>query len=84
MNLATQDYKGIPLQLIDRSYAGYRARRYAINHTNQNVWIPDKHLCPDGTIKPGEDIDYVFRRSRVQLHLAGITCAIPGIKRRSC
>lgn len=66
-----QYYKGIPLQLIARNYQGYKARRYNVNYTNQNVWIPCKHL--DGTnIIPGEDIDYVFAKSWKQCMYAGV------------
>lgn len=50
-----------------------KAKRFVINHTNQNVWIPNKHLEEDGTIKGTENIDYVFRKSIIQLELAGIT-----------
>jgi hypothetical protein len=72
-NLNTQVYKGIPLKLIVRKdYVTTRAKRFIINNTNQNVWIPNKHLEVDGTIKPGENIDYVFRKARRQLELAGI------------
>ena len=60
-----------------------KAKRFVINHTNQNVWIPNKHLKEDGTIKEKENIDYVFRKSIRQLELAGITHAIVGIKRRT-
>lgn len=83
MNYETQYYKGIPLNLISRKYKNMNARRFIINHTNQNVWIPNKHLKEDGTIKKEENIDYVFRRSIRQLELAGITQPIIGIKRRS-
>lgn len=82
MNYETQVYKTIPIKLIDRSYGSRKALRYTLNGTNQNVWIPLKHLLADGTIKPEEDIDYVFRRAQNQLNLAGITWAIPGIKRK--
>lgn len=81
MNYSTQYYKTIPIQLIERSYGDRQAKRYVINGTNQNVWIPNKHLEPDGTLKLGENIDYVFRRAKNQLNYAGITYAIPGIKR---
>ena len=37
---------------------------------------------PDGTVIPGQDIDYVFRLAGHKLDLAGVTQAIPGIKRR--
>ena len=59
-----------------------KAKRYTLNGTNQNVWIPNKHLDANGTIKSGEDLDYIFRKAPNQLNLAGITQAIPWIKRR--
>lgn len=83
MNYETQYYKGIPIKLIDRNYDRRNAKRFIINHTNQNVWIPNKHLKEDGTIRDGENIDYVFRKSQNQLELAGITKSIIGIKRKS-
>lgn len=83
MNYRYQYYKGIPIRLINRSYKNKNAKRYIINGTNQNVWIPNKHLEDDGTIKNGENIDYVFRKSVNQLTLAGITQAIIGIKRKT-
>lgn len=83
MNYSTQYYKGIPLQLIKRNYGNRLAKRFAINGTNQNVWIPNKHLDSDGNIIPGVDIDYVFRRSKRQLEIAGITQEISGIKRKT-
>ena len=81
MNFSMQYYKGIPIKLIDRKYSHYKAKRYTLNNTNQNVWIPNKHLEEDGTIKEGEDIDYVFRKAQRQLELAGILQPIPGIKK---
>lgn len=54
-----------------------------INHTNQNVWIPNIHLHEDGTIKENENIDHIFRKAQGQLIIAGITQPIPGIKRTS-
>lgn len=83
MNFDTQYYKSIPLNLINRNYRNCNAKRFTINHTNQNVWIPNKHLQEDGTIVPGENIDYVFRKAQRQLELAGMYMAIPGIKRRT-
>lgn len=76
-------YKGIPIKLIDRSYGGRGAKRYVLNGTNQNIWIPNKHLREDGTLREGEDIDYVFRKAINQLTIAGITQSIPGIKKRT-
>lgn len=83
MNTETQYYKGIPLKLIERKYGNRKAKRFTINGTNQNVWIPNKHLMADGSIKAGENIDYVFRKAKRQLEIAGITQAIQGIKRRT-
>ena len=76
LNFNLQEYRGIPLRLINRSYKkGHpngSAKRFVINHTNQNVWIPNRHLHEDGTLIEGENIDYVFRRARRQLKIAGI------------
>lgn len=72
-NFETQFYKGIPLKQIDRGYGNAKARRFTINHTNQNCWIPLKHLELDGTIKPKEDIDYVIFRSKRQFEIAGVS-----------
>lgn len=83
MNFETQYYKGIPIKLIDRKYGERKALRYIINNTNQNVWIPLKHLGKDGTILPKENIDYVFRKAQRQLELAGVTDYIIGIKRKT-
>lgn len=71
LNLETQYYKGIPLNLINRRYGSSRkAKRFTINHTNQNVWIPNKHLEDDGTIKTGENLDYIFRKAKRQCEIA--------------
>lgn len=83
MNTEMQYYKSIPLKLIERKYGNRKAKRFTINGTNQNVWIPNKHLLDDGTIKVGENIDYVFRKAKRQLEIAGIAQAIQGIKRRT-
>lgn len=71
-NFSFQDYKGIPLKQIDRGYGNAKARRFTLNYTNQNVWIPCRHLEEDGTIKEDEDIDYVFFQSKKQCKQAGI------------
>ena len=76
-----QDYKGIPLRLVDRKYNHLKAFRYVINDTNQNVWIPKKHCDETGKIDSNANLDYVFRSAVRQLEYAGITRAIPGIKR---
>ena len=69
-NTDTQYYKGIPVELIVRAdYGCYKAKRFKINNSNQNVWIPNCYLEDDGTIK-------------VNMNIAGITQAIIGIKRK--
>ncbi|BCT30320.1 MULTISPECIES: hypothetical protein [Bacillus subtilis group] len=78
-----QFYKGIRLELINRNYKGKIARRFTLGGTNQNVWIPIKHLEPNGKIKDGENIDYVFRKAQRQLEIAGYIDPIIGIKRRT-
>lgn len=73
INTENQFYKGIQLNCIPRrDYYAMRAKRFIMNDTNQNVWIPNKHLAEDGTILEGEDIDYVFRKARRQCELAGV------------
>jgi hypothetical protein len=84
LNFAFQYYKEIKLQLIDRGYPKTQsAKRFTLGGTNQNVWIPNKHLELDGTLKTGENIDYVFRKSQRKLELAGYMGPIIGIKKRS-
>lgn len=83
MNFAKQEYKGIVIRLIDRYYGDSKAKRFTLGGTNQNVWIPNKHLQEDGTIIPGENLDYIFRKAQNQLKYAGYHQPIPGIKRGS-
>jgi hypothetical protein len=78
-----QQYKGIQITLIKRNYTNYAAMRFTMGNSNQNIWIPKKHLSFDGSLKPNENIDYVFRKAQRQLELAGYLEAIPGIKRQS-
>lgn len=81
-NTNDQHYKGILLNLIARTdYMFKMAKRFSLNRTNQNVWIPNIYLEEDGTIRKNVDIDFVFRKAQVQLSLAGYTGAIIGIKR---
>lgn len=75
MNTEIQHYNGIPLRLILRNdYPRKKAKRYVINGTNQNVWIPNKHLLKDGTIKEDANIDYIIAKARIQhkLKYAGL------------
>lgn len=74
-NTNIQYYKNVPLQLIvytEQHFERLKAKRYTINNTNQNVWIPNCYLESDGTIKPNVNIDFVFYKSKRQLELAGI------------
>lgn len=69
----TQYYKTIPLNLIPRmDYKQRKAKRFKINHTKQNVWIPNIHLKKNGELLPNQNIDYVFKNARNKLELAGL------------
>lgn len=72
-NTEVQYYKGIPIRLITRNYKGYNAKRYTLNGTNQNVWIPNKFLREDGTLMNGRNIDFVFKKARNQYKIAGLS-----------
>lgn len=73
LNTDEQIYKGIPLRLIVRkSYIVDKAKRFSINNTNQNVWIPNCYLTDDGTIKEGVNIDFIFKKAKRQLEIAGV------------
>ncbi len=73
MNTNIQYYKDIPLrQVVRKDYHTKKARRFVLNDTNQNVWIPCQYLERDGTIKSGVNIDFVFLKSRRKFELAGI------------
>lgn len=72
-NFELQYYKGLPLRLVDRKdYKEKLAKRYLINDTNQNIWIPNRHLEEDGTIKEGENLEYILLRALSQISLAGL------------
>jgi hypothetical protein len=83
MNYREQYYRGVLLKLINRNYTGYKSKRFTLNNTNQNVWIPNKHLSENGSIKENENIDYVFRKASWHLELAGyseivrVFCGMP-------
>jgi hypothetical protein len=82
LNTNTQFYKNVPLKLIIRKdYHALKARRFVINNTNQNVWIPCQYLESDGTIKPNANIDFVFFKSKRKFELAGISEVYKQFKR---
>lgn len=66
LNLEMQFYKGIPIRLIRRNYNSYNAKRFTLNGTNQNVWVPNCYLEQDGTLKEGVNIDFVFKKAYLQ------------------
>ncbi len=78
-NTEVQYYKGIPVKLIPYHpdyYAEKGGKRFEIGKRKycQSEWIPNQFLMPDGTIKAGVNIDFVFRRAKRQkkLHYAKI------------
>jgi hypothetical protein len=78
-NTNTQYYKGIPLTLIvytENHFAKLKAKRFLINNTKQNVWIPNSYLELDGTIKANANIDFVFRNCKKKLELSGVDIKI--------
>lgn len=74
-NTDMQYYKNVPLRLIvytEQHFARLKAKRFTINNTNQNIWIPNTYLEPDGTIKNDINIDFIMYKSSRQLELAGV------------
>lgn len=73
-NLEEQYYKGLSLRLIKRKdYKNKNAKRFTLNRTNQNIWIPNSFLLDDGTIKKDCNLDWIFNRrlTKHKLKLAG-------------
>lgn len=73
MNYNTQIVKGIPFKLIKRNYKNYKAERFTINNTNQNIWIPNNCLSLDGTIIENK-INWILSNETIKrkIKLAGI------------
>ena len=77
LNVQDQYYQGICLTLVWRvAYLHKKAKQYYINHTKQTLWIPNKHLLADGTIRDGENLDYVFLRKWKECAIAGVDLGI--------
>lgn len=68
LNLDKQEYKGIPIYLINRRYDGKNAMRYMLGSrtSGQNIWIPKCYLELNGTLKPNINIDFVFKTAYMQ------------------
>lgn len=71
---ATQYYRNVPLTLIvytDEHFKRLKAKRFIIGGrtSNQNLWIPNKHLDETGKLLPGTNIDYVIRQAERQRKL---------------
>jgi hypothetical protein len=73
-NFELQYYKGIPLRLVNMDYTDRKAKRYSINDTIQKLWIPNKYLTLEGTIRPHANLDFKFRGTNIKhiLKLAGV------------
>lgn len=66
-------YKGIRLDLIERNdYHSKKAKRFAINNTNQNIWVPNRHLNDLAEIKKGDNIDFLILRNWTHFTYAGV------------
>lgn len=70
-NKEVQHYKGIPIKLIvytEKHFNRLKAKRFFLGEIkyNQTIWIPNKFLEPNGTIKPKVNIDFVFRKAKAQ------------------
>lgn len=77
-DLSTQTYKGIRLTMCnycEEYYATRNAKRFILGDPKtqyQKIWIPNSCLLPNGTIKPGINLDWLFRKpmNQKKLHYA--------------
>lgn len=60
LNYKKQVYKGVSLRLEKQPYKR-DSWRYSIEDSDKSVVILKKFLLEDGTIKPGVDLDYLFK-----------------------
>jgi len=70
-NNRTQYYKGVPIKLIiytEKHFARLKAKRFILGDpkAHQNIWIPNQYLEPNGSLKPGVDIDFIFKKAYQQ------------------
>lgn len=74
-NNQIQYYKGIPIKLIvytEKHFKRLNAKRFMLGESkyNQNIWIPNCYLEPNGTLKSNVNIDFVFRKAYQQNKLS--------------
>lgn len=70
-NKTIQNYKGIRLMLLNpdrKSILHANAKRYMLVgveglYSLRSVRIPEQYLLPDGTIKPGINLDWIFQKA---------------------
>jgi hypothetical protein len=70
-NNKTQYYKGVPIKLIvytEKHFARLNAKRFILGNpqAHQNIWIPNCYLEPNGTLKNGVNIDFIFKKAYCQ------------------
>lgn len=70
-NNHTQYYKGVPIKLItytDKHFARLNAKRFILGDpkARQNIWIPNTYLEPNGSLKNGVNIDFIFKKAYYQ------------------
>ena len=70
-NNRTQYYKGVPIKLIvytEKHFARLNAKRFVLGdiRAHQNIWIPNTYLEPDGSLKNGVNIDFIFKKAYCQ------------------
>jgi hypothetical protein len=70
-NTHVQYYKGVPIKLIvytDKHFARLNAKRFILGDSKarQNIWIPNAYLEPNGTVKIGANIDFIFKKAYLQ------------------
>lgn len=74
-NTETQVYKNIRLTLRPYHpdyYAQRNAKRFTLGDPLteiQNIWIPNACLLPDATLKPGVDLNWIFRKRTTKIKL---------------
>ena len=70
-NEYVQFYKHVPIKLIiytEKHFARLKAKRFMLGSPkyNQNIWIPNCYLEPNGSLKPNVNIDFIFKKAYQQ------------------